>query len=53
MPGWAAEDGNRLEEIRPGMKALFISGYTDDAIVHHGILDPALIFSRSRFLSTR
>jgi two-component system cell cycle sensor histidine kinase/response regulator CckA len=41
-----------LEEVRPRIKSLFISGYTDNAIVHHGILDSAWSFSRSRFPST-
>jgi CheY-like chemotaxis protein len=29
----------RLREIKPGLKALFMSGYTENAIVHHGRLD--------------
>ena len=29
----------RLAKVRPGMKVLFMSGYTDDAIGHHGVLD--------------
>jgi CheY-like chemotaxis protein len=29
----------RLAVLRPAMKILFVSGYTDDAIVHHGVLD--------------
>jgi hypothetical protein len=29
-------------------RVLFMSGYTDDAVVHHGIWSEALPFSRSR-----
>ncbi|MGO8992695.1 MAG: ATP-binding protein [Polyangiaceae bacterium] len=29
----------RLAPMRPDMKVLFMSGYTDDAIFHHGFLD--------------
>jgi DNA-binding NtrC family response regulator len=28
---------DRLKELRPAIKVLFMSGYTDDRIVHHGI----------------
>jgi len=34
----------RLAPSRPDMKVLFMSGYTDNAIVHHGILDSGLAF---------
>jgi CheY-like chemotaxis protein len=36
--------GERLLELKPGVKLLYMSGYTDDAIVHHGILDQGLQF---------
>jgi two-component system, cell cycle sensor histidine kinase and response regulator CckA len=38
-----------LEEVRPGIKSLFISGYTDDAIVHQGILDTGVAFLQKPF----
>jgi len=34
----------RLKKLRPKTKVLFMSGYTDAAIVHQGILDPGIDF---------
>ncbi len=38
-----------LEGIRPAIKSLFISGYTDNAIVHQGILDANVAFLQKPF----
>ena len=35
--------------IRPGIKVLYMSGYTDDAIVHHGTLAPGTHFIAKPF----
>ena len=34
----------RLRSARPGLKVLFVSGYTDDAVVRHGILEARTAF---------
>jgi two-component system cell cycle sensor histidine kinase/response regulator CckA len=39
----------RLTEIRPEMKVLYMSGYTDDAIVHQGVLDEGTNFIQKPF----
>ncbi len=34
----------QLQAMRPGLPVLFMSGYTDNAIVHHGVLDEGSAF---------
>ena len=34
----------RISSVRHGIRVLFMSGYTDDAILHHGVLDSGVAF---------
>lgn len=43
------EVADRLRELRPGVRVLFMSGYTDAAIVHHGVLDSNIEFIQKPF----
>jgi two-component system cell cycle sensor histidine kinase/response regulator CckA len=39
----------RLQRIHPESKALYMSGYTDNVILHHGILEPGINFMQKPF----
>jgi two-component system, cell cycle sensor histidine kinase and response regulator CckA len=43
MPGMNGRDlAERATAIQPGMKVIFLSGYTDETIKRHGVLHPAM-----------
>ena len=39
----------RLRSSRPDLRVLYMSGYTDDAIIHHGVLDEGIPFLQKPF----
>jgi CheY-like chemotaxis protein len=50
MPGMSGRElVERAAVLRPGMKVLFMSGYTDDAVVRHGVSDAEIAFIQKPF----
>jgi PAS domain S-box-containing protein len=50
MPGISGREiAAQISAQRPEMKVIFVSGYTPNAIVHHGILDEDLNFLQKPF----
>jgi two-component system cell cycle sensor histidine kinase/response regulator CckA len=43
---------DQLEGVRPGLKILFVSGYTDDAVVRNGVLEADVAFLQKPFTPT-
>jgi PAS domain S-box-containing protein len=54
MPRMSGQDlAKRIQSLRPEMKFLFMSGYTDDAIDRHGVLDREVNFISKPFSSLK
>ncbi len=50
MPGMnGTHVAAQLSALRPEMKVLYVSGYTDDTILRHGVLEPGLSFLQKPF----
>jgi signal transduction histidine kinase len=50
MPGMNGRElWERLKVLRPDSRVLFMSGYTDDAIARHGVLEPGIAFLQKPF----
>lgn len=39
----------QIASVRPDIRALYMSGYTDDAVHHHGVLEPGVNFIEKPF----
>ncbi|MGH9700869.1 MAG: ATP-binding protein, partial [Candidatus Acidiferrales bacterium] len=50
MPGISGRElADRIKRLRPEIKILYMSGYTDQAVVHHGILESDAILLQKPF----
>ncbi len=50
MPGMSGKElRNKLVEIRPDIRVIFMSGYTADVIAHHGVLEEGIMFLQKPF----
>ena len=50
MPEMSGKElASQIEAARPGIKALFVSGFTSNAIIHHWVLDSSVFFLQKPF----
>ena len=50
MPGMSGKElVAQLKAVRPQIEALYVSGYTGNVIIHHGILDSGIAFLQKPF----
>jgi PAS domain S-box-containing protein len=52
MPGSSGPElSKRLVERRPSLRVIYMSGYTEEAIVQHGVVNPGIAFLHKPFTS--
>jgi PAS domain S-box-containing protein len=52
MPGINGRQlAERIQSVAPSVRVIYMSGYTDDTILQHGVLDPRLAFIQKPFTS--
>jgi DNA-binding response OmpR family regulator len=45
LPGLNGKEvAEQMVLLRPGIRVIYVSGYPDDVISHHGVLDPGIDF---------
>jgi CheY-like chemotaxis protein len=50
LPGGSGRDiAERVREMKPDIRVLYMSGYTDGAIAHHGVIDEGVAFINKPF----
>ncbi len=50
MPQMGGQElADRLREVRPEMKVLLFSGYTDESVAYHNVLEPGTAFLQKPF----
>jgi len=50
MPGLNGRElATRLADLRPDARVIFMSGYTDDAVTRHGVLEPGSAYVQKPF----
>ena len=54
MPGMSGPEVSQILGLsRKSMRTLFLSGYTDESIVHRGLLNPGMAFLQKPFTADR
>ena len=51
MPGGMSGKGlaDKISQNKPHLKVVYMSGYSDEVIAHHGVLNPSVTFLQKPF----